>query len=176
MSLPDSELLSHRLPQLPLLRTICGPGSRDRHPQCPGAHQRCVSKEAGLWDQTGLDLRLVCVTMASLGLSLSGSVCSPHSKDKRSCCLGCALQSSVHSVLLCLSWRSLPAGRGTPRDSGRLEGPDLPQGAGRAFWRSRYPNEVKLGEPGEMQKKQLCYTLCSCFLCLTLSWMMLGTQ
>lgn len=58
-----TELLSHRLPQLPLLRTIRGPGPRDRHPQRPGAHQRCVSKEAMLWGQTGLDLHLSCVTL-----------------------------------------------------------------------------------------------------------------
>lgn len=86
MSLSDSELLPRRLPQLPLLRTIRGPGPRGRHPQRPVSHQHCVSKGAGLGGQTGLDLHPGCVSLgkclASLGLCLRESTGSPpHSKD-----------------------------------------------------------------------------------------------
>lgn len=45
----DSKLPSCRLPQLPLLRTVCGPGPRGRHPQCPGSHQHRVSKRQEQW-------------------------------------------------------------------------------------------------------------------------------
>lgn len=48
MSPSDLELLPHRLPQLPLLGTVYGPGPRGRHRQRPGFHQHCVSKGAGL--------------------------------------------------------------------------------------------------------------------------------
>lgn len=85
MSPSNSELLPHRLPQLPLLRTVCGPGPRGGHPQRPGSHQHCVSKGAGLGGgQTGLDLHPGCATLgqclASLGFCLRGSVGLPHSK------------------------------------------------------------------------------------------------
>lgn len=69
---------SHRLPQLPLLRTIRGPGPRDRHPHCPGAHQCCVSRRPGfglgqpgsascLCDQglTGPQLEWECVLISA---------------------------------------------------------------------------------------------------------------
>lgn len=86
MSLSDSELLPRRFPQLPLRRTVRGPGPRGRHPQRPVSHQHCVSKGAGLGGQTGLDLHPGCVSLgkclASLGLCLRESTgSSPHSKD-----------------------------------------------------------------------------------------------
>lgn len=59
----DSKLLCCRLPQLPLLGTVHGPGPRGRHPQRPGAHQHCVSKEAGPWGHIDLELHLGCVTL-----------------------------------------------------------------------------------------------------------------
>lgn len=53
---------------------------------------------------------------------------------------------------------------------------DLTQGAERAFWRSRNPNEVKLGETGEMQKKQLHLHVVFMFSVPTPKLVVLGTQ
>lgn len=62
--LAHPKLLFYRFPQLSLLGTICGSGPRGRHPQRPGSHQHCVSKE----DWHGLAAWL-CDVDHMLGLS-----------------------------------------------------------------------------------------------------------
>lgn len=79
--LAHPKLPFYRFPQLSLLGTISGSGPRGRHPQRPGSHQHCVSKETGMGLQPGC---VMCVTcLASLGLCfLSGcGFHNPLSKD-----------------------------------------------------------------------------------------------
>lgn len=136
MSPSNSELLPHRLPQLPLLRTVCGPGPRGGHPQRPGSHQHCVSKGAGLG---GVRQAWICTLAVQPWASAwplwasayVGAWAYPTARVKGGDVWD-APRRAPQLVSLSFSWRGQTTGRGKPWGSGgsaqREHG--LAQGAG----------------------------------------------